>query len=124
MVPLLLSSVVIPVLVLVFFALSRATTRRESLATSVVGASFDLCIVSIGIAGSMFQNLRKVPDASTYAVAVLMSELILTQFVAFVDKRSLSLGIHKTWQRVSVCLGVGVLAVAIPSGVLMRFGRF
>lgn len=119
-----LAAVVIPVMALIFFGLLEFAfipSRTPWEALTDTGA--DLCNLSIGIVGGMFLNaslqVHVGQGAAVWGIFVELLILILTAFVMIVKHRFATLPWDK---RAYICIGLGVVAVAVPSGMILGFG--
>lgn len=123
MLPLVLSSVVVPSMALIFFAVLRAASSRDGVWTIFLAGSLDLCILSIGIAGSIFQNFKDMPYAGVYSSFVLLIELLVAATITLITNRGAEMGIIKEWQRALCALFLGSFGIAFPGCLILRFGR-
>jgi hypothetical protein len=123
MLPLVLSSVVIPAAALLFFVMLRAADSSDGICKILLAGSLDLSILSIGIAGGIFQNFKGMPDAGVYSPCILIAELILAASITVVTKRGREMGIIEEWKRALWALGLGVIAIAFPGCLILVYGR-
>jgi hypothetical protein len=123
MLPLLLSSIVIPAMALSFFAGLRAAYSKDGICKILLTGSLDLCILSIGIAGGVFQNFNTVTGSATYSVFVVLFELLLAMVITVITKRGPEMGIIIEWKRALLTLGIGLLAIGFPACLLISFAR-
>jgi len=123
MLPLILSSIIIPSLALVFFAGMRAAYGVDGVCKILLAANLDLCVLSIGIAGGIFQNFKTLPDAGVYSAFVLLIELTLAMSVAVITNRGREMGIIEEWKRALWTLGLGVIAISFPGCLILVYGR-
>lgn len=117
------SAVGIPVMALVLFSVLRSVSGSIGFWETLSGASLDLCIVSIGIIGGIFMNapLLDAMDRAGPVVAILvvLVNMTLAGFVMLIQRRVQSYGERF---KASLCLFLGILAVGIPSGLIVFTG--
>jgi hypothetical protein len=123
MLPLLISSIVIPAGALVVFIGFRAADSSEGICRILITGSLDLCILSIGIAGAIFYNLKDQPNSAVYSPLVLIIEFGLATGITIIMKRGRAMGMIEEWQQALWTLGLGVVAIGFPAGLLLVFGR-
>jgi hypothetical protein len=123
MLPLLISSIVVPALALIVFTGFRAADSPDGICRILITGSMDLCILSIGIAGAIFNNLKDQKDAAVYSPLVLIIEVGLAMGITIIMKRGAAMGIIEEWQRALCTVGLGIVAIGFPAGLLYVFGR-
>jgi hypothetical protein len=123
MLALLISSIVIPAGTLIVFVGWRAADSSDGICKILITGSLDLCILSIGIAGAIFYNLKGQPNAAVYSPLVLLIEFGLAIGITIIVKRGTAMGIIEEWQKALWTLGFGVVAIGFPAGLLLAFGR-
>jgi hypothetical protein len=120
---LLSASVGIPVLALIVFGVLEWALGQKDIFDVLQRAGLDLCHVSIGILGGIFLNqqleIQMGRAAAIIAVVVVLLELALAALGLGFRNRVQTLGTQTTTY---LCVFMGVLAVAIPSGILVWLG--
>src|ERR1700735_1817782 len=119
MMALLISSIVIPAGALVVFIGFRAADSPDGICKILITGSLDLCILSIGIAGAIFYNLKDQPNSAVYSPLVLIIEFGLATGITIIMKRGRAMGIIEEWQQALWTLGLGVVAIGFPAGLLL-----
>jgi len=123
MAELFMSSVVIPGVAVILFSIIEALGGSNTLWQQAKRVGLDLCILSIGIVGGLFSNVRVASQFGTTAtpqlsVLLVLINLMLAGSIMLIDKRF-------QWdERLKACLSVffGVVTVAIPSGIVLLVG--
>jgi len=116
-----ISTVGVPALAMILLAIVEAMDASATPWQQVKRVGHDLCVLSIGIAASMFGNGRLQGHIEPVAAAVATSvvviiNLILAAVVILVDCRCTKC---TDWGKGSLSIFLGVVTVAIPSGVII-----
>jgi hypothetical protein len=120
---LLLAAVGIPVMALAFFTILEGALSTFGVWDILLRTGKDLCNVSIGIVGGLFLNgrlqTRVGEGAPVIAIGLVMLDLILAALVILVSERLTSLARNI---RGYMSVFIGLVAVAIPSAMILWFG--
>jgi hypothetical protein len=118
------STVGVPTLAMILLAIVESMAPVSPW-QQVKRVGHDLCILSIGIAGSMFGNVRlqghiDLGHAAVVSIVVVLVNLILAAVVILVDSRCSTCTDRG---KGSLSIFLGVVTVAIPSGVMIYVAR-
>jgi hypothetical protein len=119
------STVGVPLLAMILLAILEAIGVPATPWQQLKRVGHDLCILSFGIAASMFgnSNLRGHLDpeaAAVISIVVVIFNMILAGIIILVDSRV------QNWAdrtKGSLSAFLGVITVAIPSGVILYVTR-
>lgn len=119
------ATVGVPALAMILLAIVESMGAPVTAWLQVKRVGHDLCILSIGIAGSMFGSSRlqgrfEPVIAAVVSIVVVLINLILASVVIWFDCRCASCA---EWAKGCVSIFLGVLTVAIPSGVIIYVAR-
>jgi hypothetical protein len=123
MLPLVLSSIVIPAAPFAVLTVFRAANSQEGICKILLAGSLDLSILSVGIAGGIFENFKNMPNAGVYSPCVVLAELLLVASITLISNRGREMGIIEEWKRAFWALGFGFVSVAFPSCLILIYGR-
>jgi hypothetical protein len=118
---LMVATVGVPLLAMILLAILEVLGMPATLWQQFKTIGHDLCILSFGIAASMFGNAglrgRLDPEmAALTSIVVVIFNVILAAVIILVDSRC------HNWPesgKGSLSIFLGVLSVAIPSGVIL-----
>jgi hypothetical protein len=121
---LLLAAVGVPVMALAFFALLEGALSQHTPWEVLSDTGTDLCNLSIGIVGGMFLSTQLQTRigqvaAPVVAISVVMLNLILAAMVMLVNKRFAAMPLDR---KAYLSIFLGLIAVAVPSGMIIWFG--
>ena len=119
-----ISTVGVPALAMILLAILESMGAPSNPWQQLKRVGHDLCILSIGIAGSMFGNGRiqghvDAVWAAVVSIVVVLINLILAAVVIWVDCRCTKC---TDSGKGSLSIFLGVVTVAIPSGVIIWVG--
>lgn len=120
---LMISTVGVPLLAMILFGILESMAA-PGIWHQMKRVGHDLCILSVGIAGSMFANSGFVGHitplaAAVTSIVVVLVNLILAAVAILVDFRSRC----AEWRKGCLSVFLGVIAVAIPSGMIIYVVR-
>ena len=122
---LLLGSVGIPFAAVALFAVLEGASTRLSVWEILLGASRDMCNVSIGIVGGIFGNAQLLnrlgSNAPVYGIGLEFLNIILCAIALLVSKRGSFIGLVT---QAKICLFIGCFSIAIPSIMILWIGGF
>ncbi len=119
-----LSTVGVPMLAMILFGILESMAA-PGVWHQIKRMGHDLCILSIGIAGSMFENSKLQGHfapvaAAVTAIVVVLVNLILAAVAILVDFRCTTCA---EWAKGCLSVFLGVTTVAIPSGIIVFVAR-
>ena len=118
---LILSAVGLPFMAIIFFTLFEASNSAMGLWALLTDAGIDLCQVSIGIVGALFLDFQ-VRGAGTYAVVVLMLNLIIAGVATLIKNRAVDMGMTQRSTQALSIVTLGVFAMAVPAVLIVLNG--
>jgi hypothetical protein len=121
---LLFAAVGIPVMALTLFAVLEGALTTRTVWQILTKSGLDLCILGVGIVGGTFLNeklqARVGASAPIVAVGMVLADLILAATVLLVTSPSRFKRLTEI-RRAYACVFIGVVAVALPSGLILNF---
>ena len=110
------TSVIIPLIYVLVMTGIEYLARPRPFWETVADASWDLCILGVGVTGGIFSNPAM---KDQYGDDALLAAVIVTGinigFGIFIMILKKTAGIGRVGA--SICMGLGILAVALPSGL-------
>jgi hypothetical protein len=112
----------LPSMAIAFFTLLRAISPNVGIWEILSGAGLDLCRVSIGVVGAIFLDVQVRKAEGTFAVFILLLNLMFTGAAMVVETRATDMGIRRESIRAFGILGIGICSMVVPAILIVLIG--
>jgi hypothetical protein len=114
----LLGSVLLPLIFVIALSIAESLVARRALWEHAKDVGWDMCVLGIGLIGGLFSDKEFTAHygrfSSVLTALVIALDLLFCVIILWFKKRH-----RKSVTCGRIAIGLGLLAVAIPSGVLI-----